>query len=115
MPLPNPYISFLAIHKLHKISTPEQLGNFKLAILLFKTFNSNNQNKDWLDLTDQIIVTRRQTIFDCCRTNNYKIGLNILANKFYYIRKQIFLDHFNLSLPVFKRKMKAMFKPNEPI
>ena len=113
LPMPNPHISFLAIHKHNKISTPEHIGNFKLAILLFKTFNSNERNKDWHELADQIIITRRQANFDCYRTNNYKIGLNVLINKFYVLKQKIPLKHFNLSLPVFKHKMKSLLKPNE--
>ena len=113
MPLPNPFISFEAIHKFFNHSTPEQIGNYKLSLLLHKTYNSTTQNKDWLELADQIVITGRQSKFISYKSNNYKIGLNILVNRFYSLKQRIVLDDLNHNMPVFKKKMKTEFKPNE--
>ena len=64
---------------------------------------SHEQIADWLLFTNQIISSGRQQQFDILRLNNYKIGLNILANKLYYLKSQINLDLLNLSLLAFKK------------
>ena len=111
IPLPNPFVSFEAIHRHFKFSTPSQIGLFKISIQLHKIFNSHEQTADWLLFTNQIISSGRQQQFDILRLNNYKIGLNILANKLYYLKSQINLDLLNLSLPAFKKEMKILLKP----
>ena len=63
VPLQNRFISFEAIHKQCNQFTPSQTAYFKLSILLFKTYNDQNHNKNWIDLANQIIITRRQTKF----------------------------------------------------
>ena len=113
MPLPNPFISFELVHKNCKFSTPTQVGLFKLSLLLYKTLNSTTFSKDWLELTDQIVITRRQVTFDSFMKNNYKIGLNILTNRFNQLKHLIDLDDFNLDVIPFKLKMKRKFKPYE--
>jgi hypothetical protein len=74
MPVLNPFISFEAIHKLFNHSSPEQIGNYKLSLLLPKTYNSIKQNKYWLELAHQIVITGRQSKFFLKLQNNYKIG-----------------------------------------
>ena len=61
----------------------------------------------------QIVMTGRQEKFDILRCNNYKIGMNILANKLYAIKQKIELVVLNLPYNQYKRKMKLIFKPNE--
>ena len=84
-----------------------------MSLLLYQIFNETNHTKDWLTFANQIVMTGRQTKFDILRSNNYKIGMNILANKLYAIKQKIDLVVFNLSYGLFKRKMKILFKPNE--
>ncbi len=107
--LNNVNISFLNLHKQAKKSTPEQLALYKISLLLYKTFNSVVQGKDWQDFTDQIICTRRQLTFEIMRSYNYKIGLNILANRFHCINGKDQLDLLNLPYPSFKYKMRNVF------
>jgi hypothetical protein len=57
------------------------MGIYKLSLQLFKTFNSAQQSKDWQDLANQIIITRRQTKFENWRSTNYGIGLSLMAIK----------------------------------
>ena len=111
--LPNPFISFEAIHKYFKQSTPAQIGLYGISLLLFTIFNEIKQSRDWLAFTDQIIMTGRQQKFDIIRANNYKIGLNVPVNKFYFIRNMIDLNLLNLPYHLFKRKRKIQFKPLE--
>ena len=57
----------------------------------------------------------RKQKFDIIRANNYKIGLNLPVNKFYFIRNMIDLNLLNLPYHLFKRKMKIQFKPLETL
>jgi hypothetical protein len=109
----NQYISFEKIHEKAKLSTPMQMANFILTLLLYKTFNSNTFNKYWLELNDQIVITGRKNHFNCYRKNNYKIGLNLLVNRFHSLNNKVWLDDLNLNFLPFKRKMKCAFRPYE--
>ena len=109
MPTPNRFILFEEIHKNCSQPTPQCIGLYKLSLLLYKTYNKKQIDKDWLDLADQIIVTGRQKYFSCFKNNNYKIGMNSLVNRVYFIRDRIDLELFNLMLPCFKLIMKSEF------
>ena len=106
VPLSNRYISFIAIHKECKQFTPTQMAHYKLSILLHKLYNSEHQNTDWRDLANLIIITRRQTKFRTFKSNNYKIGMNVLINRFHSLNDLIELKDLDSTLPCFKRKMK---------
>ena len=109
--LRNPFISFEAIHKHFKQPTPVQIGNYAMSLLLFGIYNAIEQTPDWLSFTTQIIMTGRQRNFDILRSNNFKIGLNILPNKLYSIRNSVSLDYLDLPYHQYKTKMKLLFKP----
>ena len=65
--------------------------------------------KDWRDLANQIVITRRQTRFRIFKSNNYKIGMNILSNRFFALNNLIELNDLGSTLPCFKKKMKCLF------
>ena len=109
IPLKNRFISFEAIHKECNQFTPTQVGFYKLSILLHKLYNSNVHSTDWRDLANLIIITRRQSKFKCFKTNIYKIGMNILINRFHALNNLIELNDLDSTLPCFKRKMKILF------
>ena len=109
IPLKNRFISFEAIHKECNQFTPTQVGYYKLSILLHKLYNSNIHSTDWRDLANLIIITGRQSKFKCFKTNIYKIGMNILINRFHALNNLIELNDLDSTLPCFKRKMKILF------
>ena len=113
MPFTNTLISFEDIHIKCEQSTPNQIAQYKNALELYKLFNSNESSKNWLDLTNQILINDRNSFFNCIRVNNYKIGLNTMVNKFYSLNGKIQLSLFNLPYHTYKRKCKIMFKPYE--
>ena len=113
MNCPSPYISFEMIHKQFKKSTPDQMAFYKISLLLYKVFNGKVSGKDWIDFNNQIISTGRQTYFDIHRSSTFKIGSNILSNKFSCINRKIHLDYLNLSFPTYKYRMKNIFLPYE--
>ena len=62
-----------------------------------------------LHVIEQSVFTGRQITFEILRQNNYKIGMNTQANKFYHITKMIGLDKLNLSFVHYKKIMKIQF------
>ena len=85
--------------------------SYQAAIHLYKVINEifimcSSEHALFLS---NIICPRRQLKFEIFRNNNSKIGMNMLANKFYHISKQISLDALNLTFIHFKRLMKFQF------
>ena len=48
-------------------------------------------------------------MFELCRNNKSKIGLNSNENKSYHVSKQIVLEKFNWNYSRFKKHMKIQF------
>ena len=99
------YISFENVHKLNKKSTPKQLMKYQIALSLHRLINDSSEqlNFDHIMVLDQLICTRRQLKFEIIRKFNNKIGMNIQANKFYYINSEISLDMLNMSFVHYKK------------
>jgi hypothetical protein len=90
-------LSYNELHKLTNRVTPEMFSNFKLLLLLFKTFNNNNHQWEWTQLNFNMILISRQTKFITMKNNKSRIGLNILSNHYHCLNNQIPLDWFNKS------------------
>ena len=83
---------------------------YKHAILLNKLYNIQLPETEWIALNFQQILTTRQTKFLVIKTNNKRIGNNILANRLYVLNNKINLSDLNESLSLFKDKHKAKHK-----
>ena len=107
-------ISFLDIHKRCKKCTPTQIMSYQSSIFLYKTLNNINSycSTENASLLNNVVCTGRQLKFQVVRSNNTKIGMNMISNKFYHISKQIGLDLFNLKFVHFKKLMKVKFLKN---
>ena len=80
---------------------------YKHAILAHKLFNQSGPTSDWIDLIfNQIITTRQKTKFQTVKSNNYKVGNNLLSSQLSIINNKIDLFDFNLSSESFKIKYK---------
>ena len=106
---PSPMISFIDLHKLNKRATPNQLLNYKHALLLYNVYNENQPSAEWLALNFNQIITSRQTSFQIFKLNNYKVGVNIPSNRIAVINKIIPLDWLALSKESYKVKCKKKF------
>ena len=107
-------ISFETIHKMCKKCTPSQIMSYQTSLHLYKTIGDiyENCSSEHVALLNNIICTRRQIKFEVVRSNNCKIGMNTLSNKFYYITKMIGLDSLNLTFVHYKKIMKIQFLKN---
>ena len=108
-PFPDPTISFIELHKLHKRALPSQFCVYRHCLLLYKVYNSYIPKKDWLDLNFKMIHTSRQVNFQISSKSNFKVGNNILINRLSCINKKIPLEMLNLSIDAFKIRCKSMF------
>ena len=75
---PNPFESFINVHKSCKRATPNQMIQFKHAILLHNLYSNNLPQADWLDLNFNQILTSRQTSFKIIKTNNFLVENNLI-------------------------------------
>ena len=102
-------ISFNDLHKPNKRATPEQMMKYKHAIQMFKLFNDNNMDNNWLDLNVQQNFNDRMTNVHIVDNSNTKVGKNLLVNRLVLINDKIKFDWLNLSLDGFKLKCKNIF------
>ena len=93
--------------------TPAQIMMYQLAINLFKMVNLNlstiRPSNDLIRILDQVVITRRQVMFELYRTNRSKIGMNAIENKLYHLNKLIATDKLGWNFPRFKKHMKIQF------
>ena len=107
-------ISFQEIHKKCKKCTPKQIMSYQSSLLLFKTLNNalTYCSTEHANILNNIVCTGRQLKIEIIRSNKTKIGMNMAANRFYHISKQVGLDLLNLSFAHFKKLMKIQFLKN---
>ena len=105
---PDRMISFENIHKMNNRATPDSFMIYKYAIQLHKLYNENEHSFEWVNLNINQILTSRQTNFLIMKTNNNKVGLNILTNRLHILNGKIPLSWLNLTLSTFKVKCKQL-------
>ena len=104
-----PNTSHEAIHRLAKRGTPVQMSKFKHAIQLHKLYNSNNMSDDWVSLNVQQNFNGRLDKFQIINMSHYKVGQNLIVNRFKALNNTIDLLWLNESLNAFKLKCKILF------
>jgi hypothetical protein len=98
---PDPMISYASLHKMANRATPEMFLKYKMSLLLYRTFNNEIPENDWLSLNFDQIITSRQSVFLTHKNNNYNVRLNISSNKFCVLNGKIALDWLNLPINSF--------------
>ena len=98
--------SFLNIHSIAERATPEKILLYKHAILLHKLYNLQTPPMEWVDIHFKQTFNSRQSKFNIIKSNNFKVGNNILSNRLSVLNNKIILSDLNLSLDSFKCKYK---------
>jgi hypothetical protein len=101
-------VSFVDLHKITNRTSPNNVGLYKIAIQLYKTFNLLLPEKEWVRLNWQQTFTSRQMTFKIIRNNKYKVGMNCQSNKFHVLNEKIPLLWLNKSLASFKIECKKL-------
>ena len=104
-------MSFYELHSLNNRATPTQMCQYKLALAMFTLFNTQEPTMDWLDMNFQQTFNQRYNFLNFVNTASYKVGSNILCNRFACLNKKIEHDWLNLTKESFKIKCKALFFP----
>ena len=80
--------SFTMLHNQLGRATPEQLMNYKHALLLHKTYNDENCSPDWLDLFSNQSFNNRHSYANFIDMSNFKIGKKHLNQQIYPNQQQ---------------------------
>ena len=105
----NHQMSYSTIHYLNKRALPSQITNYKHALILFKIYNSNTMDNDFMTFFfNQQFTARRKTI-KFINTSKFKIGNNLIANRLTVLNGKIELDWLNLPLNSYKIVRKKEF------
>ena len=103
------HINHTAIHRLANRGTPEQVSKYKHALQMYKLFNSNSMSDDWVSLNDQQNFNGRNEHIQIFKKSNYRVGNNLLVNRFHNLNNKIEYSWFNDSFESFKIKCKNIF------
>ena len=103
-----PHTSYDSIHRLAKRGTPTQMSHYKHAIQLYKLHNSTTMSEDWVSLNFQQNFNGRNDNLQIFNTSNYKVGENLLVNRFKPLSNKIPFSWLNESFNSFKIKCKNL-------
>ena len=76
---------------------------------MYKLFNSSNMSDDWIQLNFQQQFNGRNVNIQFFNVSNYKVGKNLLVNRFRNLNNKINYNWFNDSYNTFKVKCKQLF------
>ena len=83
--------------------------NYKLSLSLYKTFNYQLPDVEWIHLNFNQMTMSRQTKFHVNKTNLHVIGMNALCNRFHYLNDKIPLEWLDKSFCAYKIECKKLF------
>ena len=98
--------SFEALHGRAKRATPKNYLMYKHAQMLHKLYNQVEPDIGWTSLNFQHQFSMRRGQIIVAKTNNIRVGENILANRLNVLNNKIPLDWLNLPYGAYKRKIK---------
>ena len=93
----NYMISFKNLHYMNNRATANQITLYKHALLLHKLYNCNTTSYDWLSLFFNQQFNSRQEYAHFVNTSRFKIGNNLLQNRFNVLNGKINLKWLKLS------------------
>jgi hypothetical protein len=100
--------SYLTLHRQTKRATPTQLMSFKLALLLHKAYNKETASPELIDLFFNQTFNCRETKANFIDLSKYKIGINILSNRYKILNGKISFDMLNKSYDSYKIECKTI-------
>ena len=90
-------------------ATPEMMLQYKLAVCLYKLYNSDFYPFEFTLLNFNQILTGHQMNFVTLKSNAFRIGLNSLTNRLPVINNKIPLNWLNMTIDTYKVKCKKLF------
>ena len=86
---------------------------YKHALQLHKLVNLELPTSDWVDLNFQQNFNNRLGTFKFVKTNNYKIGLNLMCNRLTCIDKKMEFEWMTSGFECYKIYCKNIFLKND--
>ena len=105
-------MSYIELHELNNRATPKQMCRYKHALQLHKLVNLELPTSDWIDLNYQQNFNSRTGNLNFVKNNSYKIGLNLMCNRFICINNCIEYEWINSSFETYKIHCKSKFLKN---
>jgi hypothetical protein len=104
-------MSYTTRHSINNRATPSLMMLCEHSILPYKTLNEQEQQppKEWIELNFTQILSSRQTHFECFNNALFKVGNNILRNRFSPLNWKIPLTWLNFKPMSFKVHCKNQF------
>ena len=101
--------SYNRLHSIANRATPEQICQYKHALLFHKIYNDKDQGRNWLALNFNQNFNNRNPTFITKDISKFKIGKNMASNRLKLINNKIKLKDLNDKMSAFKVKMKMIF------
>ena len=105
-------MSFLELHNINNRATPIAMSNYVHALLLFKLLQNEIPMDDWVDLNFQQTFNNRTSTYNFVKTNHYKVGNNLICNRFTTLNGKIEYRWTLMSLDTYKIYCKNTFLKN---
>jgi hypothetical protein len=102
-------ISYQSLHSHMKRANPTQLQLYKHSLLLHKAYNDDNNSPEWLDLFSNQTFNDRNTKVNFIDLSVFKIGKNILSNRFSILNGKIEYEMLNKNYLSYKLSCKKLF------
>ena len=106
------YLTTESPYSLHTIANralPDQMLNYKHAILMYKIFKNCQPETEFVNLNFQLNQNPRLNHANFFLRQNYDIGKNILLNRFVHLNGKIEKSWLNQCIETFKIKCKLLF------
>ena len=100
------------IHSLSARALPDQILNYKHAIMMFKLFNNCQPENEFVQMNFQYNQSQRIKHSNFFIRQNYDSGKNILLNRLAHLNDKIEKSWLDQSLNTFKIKCKQLFLLN---
>ena len=102
-------MSYVELHKINNRATPNEFCNYKHALLLHKLIHTEIPSSDWIDMNFQQNFNNRSTKINFFKNNRFKVGENLMCNRFDILNGKINYDMINSSNDSYKIKCKSLF------
>ena len=102
-------LSYIDLNRINNRATPTEFSNNKHALLLHELTHTEIPQSDWIDLDLLQTFNSRSSTLNFFKCNRFKIGENLLCNRFHILNGKINIEKMNLSNDSFKVKCKTIF------
>ena len=107
-------ISFKTLHSITNRGEPNTIMQYKHAITLHKIVNNPIVTRDFISLFFNQNFNEINPHIRFTDTSKFKVGKNLLPNRFHIINNKIESHWLNLSLNMYKIKCRSVFIGNSP-